>query len=47
MVTMASDRIPIGKFSLITRLSQRALRIYDERGLLVPDIKDALTGYRY
>jgi effector-binding domain-containing protein len=44
---MAIDRIPIGKFSLITRLSQKALRLYDERGLLIPEIKDLCTGYRY
>jgi len=44
---MAFDRIPIGKFSLITRLSPKALRLYDERGLLVPEIKDLCTGYRY
>lgn len=45
-VTMALDRIPIGRFSLITRLSQKALRIYDERGLLVPANRDIATGYR-
>ncbi|HSA37732.1 MAG TPA: MerR family transcriptional regulator [Methanoregula sp.] len=44
---MAFDRIPIGKFSLITRLSPKALRLYDERGLLVPEVKDLCTGYRY
>jgi effector-binding domain-containing protein len=44
---MAFDRIPIGKFSLITRLSQKALRLYDDRGLLVPEVKDLCTGYRY
>jgi effector-binding domain-containing protein len=44
---MAFDRIPIGKFSLITRLSPKALRLYDDRGLLVPEIKDLCTGYRY
>ncbi|WP_440950947.1 MerR family transcriptional regulator [Methanosphaerula subterraneus] len=44
---MALDQIPIGKFSLITRLSQKALRLYDERGLLVPEEKDLCTGYRY
>lgn len=43
---MAFDRIPIGKFSLITRLSPKALRLYDERGLLVPEVKDLCTGYR-
>lgn len=44
---MAVDQIPIGRFSLITRLSQKALRLYDERGLLVPQQKDAFTRYRY
>lgn len=44
---MAFDRIPIGRFSLITRLSPKALRLYDERGLLVPATKDIATGYRY
>nr|WP_321350811.1 MerR family transcriptional regulator [uncultured Methanoregula sp.] len=44
---MAVDRIPIGKFSLITRLSPKALRLYDERGLLVPLVRDVITGYRY
>lgn len=44
---MTYDRIPIGRFSLITRLSQKALRLYDERGLLVPEVKDLCSGYRY
>ncbi|NMB79672.1 MAG: MerR family transcriptional regulator [Methanomicrobiales archaeon] len=44
---MAIDQIPIGRFSQITRLSQKALRLYDERGLLVPASKDIATGYRY
>jgi effector-binding domain-containing protein len=44
---MAIDQIPIGRFSLITRLSQKALRHYDERGLLVPTEKDSFTRYRY
>jgi effector-binding domain-containing protein len=44
---MASDQIPIGRFSLITRLSPKALRLYDERGLLVPATRDLATGYRY
>jgi effector-binding domain-containing protein len=44
---MATDQIPIGRFSLITRLSQKALRLYDERGLLVPQEKDPFTRYRY
>jgi len=44
---MATDQIPLGRFSLITRLSPKALRYYDERGLLVPGSKDICTGYRY
>lgn len=44
---MAYDRIPIGRFSQITRLSRKALRLYDEKGLLVPEVKDLCTGYRY
>ena len=43
---MTVERIPIGTFSSVTRLSQRALRLYDERGLLVPAGKDICTGYR-
>ena len=44
---MPTDQIPIGKFSFMTRLSQKALRLYDRKGLLVPEAKDPLTGYRY
>ncbi|WP_332450784.1 MerR family transcriptional regulator [Methanoculleus sp.] len=44
---MPVDQIPIGTFSRITRLSQKALRLYDERGLLVPAARDICTGYRY
>jgi len=43
---MTVERIPIGTFSRVTRLSHRALRLYDERGLLVPAGKDVCTGYR-
>lgn len=44
---MAFEKIPIGKFSLMTHLTQKALRLYDQKGLLVPQAKDAFTGYRY
>lgn len=44
---MTTDQIPIGLFSRITQLSRKALRLYDERGLLVPGEKDVCTGYRY
>ncbi|MHC1591875.1 MAG: MerR family transcriptional regulator [Candidatus Helarchaeales archaeon] len=41
------EQISIGRFSLITRLSKKALRIYDKKGILVPLEKDIITGYRY
>jgi effector-binding domain-containing protein len=44
---MTVDQIPIGRFSVITRLSQKALRYYDQKGILVPRAKDVITGYRY
>lgn len=44
---MPIERISIGKFSLLTHLSQKALRLYDSRGILVPGIRDRYTGYRY
>ena len=39
-------QIPIGIFSKITRLSRKALRIYDSKELLAAE-KDDFTGYRY
>ena len=44
---MPSDRITIGRFSSLTHLSQKALRYYDHKGILVPEIRDRFTGYRY
>jgi effector-binding domain-containing protein len=44
---MTVDQIPIGRFSTVTRLTKKALRLYDKRGLLVPKAKDNVTGYRY
>jgi effector-binding domain-containing protein len=44
---MTVDQIPIGRFSTVTRLTRKALRLYDKRGLLVPKAKDNVTGYRY
>ncbi len=44
---MTVDQIPIGRFSTVTRLTRKALRLYDRRGLLVPKAKDSITGYRY
>jgi DNA-binding transcriptional MerR regulator len=42
-----SDLIPIGRFAQITRLTIKALHIYDELGLLRPAVVDADSGYRY
>ena len=38
--------MPIGRFSRLTGLSVKALRHYDELGLLRPATVDAETGYR-
>lgn len=39
--------LPIGRFSKMTLLSIKALRLYDEVGLLQPDYVDPSTNYRY
>jgi effector-binding domain-containing protein len=39
--------VPIGRFSKMTRLSIKALRLYDELGLLAPAMVDPASGYRY
>ena len=39
--------VPIGQFSLLVRLTVRALRLYDREQLLVPAWVDPHTGYRY
>ncbi|WP_430782810.1 MerR family transcriptional regulator [Actinoplanes sp. G11-F43] len=41
------DLIPIGRFSRMSRLSVKALRFYDEQGLLAPARVDPDSGYRY
>ncbi len=37
----------IGEFSQIARVSVKALRLYHEKGVLVPDFVDPESGYRY
>lgn len=37
----------IGQFALVSRLSPRMLRFYDERGLLKPARVDPVSGYRW
>jgi effector-binding domain-containing protein len=44
-MTDGNGLLNIGTFSLYTRLSVKALRFYDEKGLLVPTKKE-ITGYR-
>jgi effector-binding domain-containing protein len=46
-VTATENLLPIGRFSKMTRLSVKALRRYDELGLLVPIVVDPSSGYRY
>lgn len=41
------DLIPIGRFSRLTGLTIRALRLYDGRGLLRPALVDFRSGFRY
>jgi DNA-binding transcriptional MerR regulator len=40
------DLMSIGEFARETRLSQKALRLYDELGLLPPARVDPVSGYR-
>jgi DNA-binding transcriptional MerR regulator len=40
-------RLTIGGFAAATQLTAKALRLYDEQGLLRPSTTDASTGYRY
>ncbi len=37
----------IGEFSRITRLTLKALRLYHDKGILIPSYIDDDTGYRY
>jgi DNA-binding transcriptional MerR regulator len=41
------EEIGIGEFARRSRLSLKALRLYDERGVLVPSRVDHGSGYRY
>ena len=44
---MMTNRLKIGEFSRLCRVTVRTLRHYEEIGLLVPEIVDQFTGYRY
>jgi DNA-binding transcriptional MerR regulator len=41
------DLVPIGQFAAASRLSPKALRLYDDNGLLPPARVDPESGYRY
>ena len=41
------NEISIGEFARRSRLSLKALRLYDERGVLMPSRVDQASGYRY
>lgn len=41
------QRLSIGEFAEATQLTPKALRLYDEQGLLRPASVDAANGYRY
>ncbi len=41
------EEISIGEFARRSRLSLKALRLYDERGVLAPSRVDQGSGYRY
>lgn len=43
----SENKLKIGEFSRLSRVSVRALRHYESIGLLVPEIVDRWTGYRY
>ena len=44
---MQADQMSIGEFARRSRLSPKALRLYDELGLLPPARVDEDSGYRY
>jgi DNA-binding transcriptional MerR regulator len=41
------DLMSIGEFARLSRLSAKALRLYDELGLLPPAQVDPGSGYRW
>lgn len=47
MVQRHKELLSIGRFARATRLSHKALRLYDRLGLLQPACVDEESGYRY
>jgi len=46
-MAFVDDLIPIGQFAALTWLSPKALRLYQEQGILEPAQVDPASGYRY
>lgn len=46
-IVMGKNKLKIGEFSRLGRVTVRALRHYEEIDLLTPEIVDRDTGYRY
>ena len=44
---MRTNKLKIGEFSRLCKVTVRTLRYYEKIGLLVPEIVDQWTGYRY
>ncbi|MBW3706282.1 hypothetical protein DTB58_19990, partial [Streptomyces griseus] len=44
---VSGELVTIGEFARLSRLSAKALRRYDELGLLRPALVDPVNGYRY
>ena len=47
MSIVMENLMPIGEFATASRLSQKALRLYGENGVLAPAWVDPGSGYRY
>jgi DNA-binding transcriptional MerR regulator len=47
IMATVDDLIPIGQFATLTWLSPKALRLYQDQGLLEPAHVDSDSGYRY
>jgi DNA-binding transcriptional MerR regulator len=47
MLDQPKDLLSIGTFASMTRLSMKALRLYDELGILQPLHIDLQSGYRF
>ena len=47
MTETQRELLSIGEFAVASRLSSKALRIYDNRGIIPPTFVDPDSGYRY